>query len=68
MARKLTMELANEIRREYAGGNTQGEIARERKLGVDLIGRVVRGESWNGEGSNWEELFGEGKLNQRTER
>lgn len=47
-ARKLTSEQVAEIRQHYAEGATQGALARHFKVTIGTIGRIVRGESWQG--------------------
>lgn len=49
LAAKLVAEQVVEIRRKYATGeHTQGGLAREYKISVVQIGRILRGESWQG--------------------
>ena len=43
---KLTGEQILEIRDLYEAGWSQGRLAREFKMSVVQIGRIVRGESW----------------------
>lgn len=43
---KVTPQTVREIRREYAEGATQPELARKWKIGVGQVGRIVRGEAW----------------------
>ena len=45
-AAKLTPSQVLEIRRLYAEGWTQGALCRQFSVGVNQIGRIVRGESW----------------------
>ena len=44
----LTPEQVMDIRLRYAQGNiSQGALAREYRVTINTIGRIVRGESWN---------------------
>jgi hypothetical protein len=45
-AAKVTSTQVYDIRRRYAEGETQASLAREYKLSVNQIGRIVRGEAW----------------------
>lgn len=44
--RKLGYGMVQDIRTRYAGGATQGSLARAYGISVGQIGRIVRGESW----------------------
>lgn len=44
---KLRPQDVLDIRNRYAGGATQGTLARDYQMSVGTIGRIVRGESWN---------------------
>lgn len=45
-AAKLTVSQVLEIRKLYAEGWTQGALCKQFSVGVNQIGRIVRGESW----------------------
>jgi len=47
-ARKLSGVQVSDIRRRYEGGATQSSLSREYQVSVGQIGRIVRGESWQG--------------------
>ena len=47
-AKKLTSELVEELRTRYEGGETQGKLSRDFGISVGQVGRIVRGESWQG--------------------
>ena len=49
-ASKLTEEQVRLIRARYAGGATQGEIAREYSISIGHIGRILRNEVWTDRG------------------
>ncbi len=48
---KINQQIADEIRAEVRQGKTQGQIARERGLSVNQVGKIARGEAWNSSGS-----------------
>lgn len=45
-ASKLSPAQVVDMRRDYAEGMTQGDLAKKYDMGVSSVGRVVRGESW----------------------
>ena len=47
---KLTISAVQEIRRRYADGETQSNLARVFEVSLNQIGRIVRGESWQSAG------------------
>lgn len=47
-AAKLTPGKVAEIKRLYGMGRTQSALSREYQVTVGQIGRIVRGESWQG--------------------
>ena len=48
--KKLSQLDADEIRQLYASGKfTHGALARRFRVSVNSIGRILRGESWQGE-------------------
>ena len=47
-AAKLTPSQVVEIRTRYAEGETQAHLSRVFGVGVQQIGRIVRGEAWQG--------------------
>ena len=50
-ASKLTPAIVMEMRERWASGAwTQGALSREYQLSVVQVGRIVRGESWQGVG------------------
>jgi hypothetical protein len=46
-AAKLTAVDVLTIRQRYDAGDSQGTLAREYKMSIGQIGRIVRNESWN---------------------
>ena len=50
-SRKLSGLQVSEIRRRYMEGETQGSLSRDFGVSVGQVGRIVRGESWQGPGS-----------------
>lgn len=50
-ASKLTLTQVKDMRELYARGDcTQGQLARDYKVSVIQVGRILRGESWQGVG------------------
>lgn len=45
-SRKLTLELVQQMRKDYGDGATQGALARYYGVSVVQVGRIVRGECW----------------------
>jgi hypothetical protein len=45
-ASKIAPAQVLDLREKYAQGRTQGSLAREYRLSVGQVGRIVRGESW----------------------
>jgi len=43
---KLDAGRVRALREDYAGGASQGELARKYGLSVGQVGRIVRGEAW----------------------
>lgn len=43
---KVTAQMVLEIRRDYADGMTQPQLARKYGIGPGQVGRIVRGEAW----------------------
>jgi hypothetical protein len=46
--RKMDSDRVAEMRLRYEQGETQGALARDFRLSVVQVGRIVRGESWMG--------------------
>ena len=49
---KLTGEQVLSMRNRYAAGESQGSLARDFGVSVGTVGRIVRGESWQGTKAN----------------
>jgi hypothetical protein len=45
-AAKLTGEQVYQLRLDYVGGMTQGELCHKYQISIGQVGRIVRGESW----------------------